>query len=327
MPTSLFASLLVLMSAEAATDTPAGKVEQAIEARSPAGVLKGTLRGQDGAAAGVPVVLFIPGSGPTDRDGNSLAGVKAAPYRMLSQALGDRGIASVRTDKRGLFASAQVSGDHTLDAYVADTRSWIEAARNRTGADCIWLLGHSEGGLVALATASKDQSGLCGLVLVATAGRPLGTVIREQLRANPANAPLVDEAERALTALEHGGAVDLATLSPPLLPLFNASAQPLLRSELTVDPAALARETSLPMLILQGERDLQVGVGDAMRLHEARGDATLVLLPDVNHVLKSVAEGPAANLAAYADPLLPIARDVTSAIADFILAPARQKPL
>lgn len=316
----LFVVLVLMTNSPDDGASGGGATRQPIETATAAGILKGTLDRADAATAQAPVVLFIPGSGPTDRDGNSPAGVKAAPYRLLAEALAREGIATVRTDKRGLFASAAVTEDHTLDNYVADTRAWIAAARKTTGAPCVWLLGHSEGGLVALATAAKDERDICGLALVATPGRMLGTVIREQLRANPANAPLVEEAERALAALEQGGSVDVATLSPPLAPLFNASAQPLLRSELTVDPAVLARRTSVPMLIVQGEQDLQVAVKDAKQLQAARMDSELALLPGVNHVLKIVdGDSAAANVAAYANPDLPIAPSVAEAVTRFIL--------
>ena len=56
-------------------------------------------------------MLIVPGSGPTDRDGNNPMGVAAAPYRMLAEALAARGIGSVRIDKRGMFASAGAAAD------------------------------------------------------------------------------------------------------------------------------------------------------------------------------------------------------------------------
>ena len=66
----------------------------------------------------------------------------------------------------------------TFDAYADDVRSWIDTIRRRTGARCVWLLGHSEGGVVALAAAARSTTDICGLVLVATPGRPLGDVLK-----------------------------------------------------------------------------------------------------------------------------------------------------
>ena len=66
-------------------------------------------------ADGIPVVLIVPGSGPTDRDGNSPLGGAAVPYALLARALARQGIASVRIDKRGLFGSAgAVAGSNAV---------------------------------------------------------------------------------------------------------------------------------------------------------------------------------------------------------------------
>ncbi|HEX8469395.1 MAG TPA: alpha/beta fold hydrolase [Allosphingosinicella sp.] len=267
-------------------------------------------------------MLIIPGSGPTDRDGNSPSGIVAAPYRLLAEALAARGIASVRIDKRGMFGSAGAVPDAnavTIADYAGDVHSWIRAIRSRTGARCVWLLGHSEGGLVALVAAQRPE-GICGLVLAAAPGRRFGTVLREQLRANPANAPLLAEAMAAIDSLEAGKRVDPAGLNPALLPLFAPQVQGFVRSLLSYDPARLAGRVGKPVLIVQGEQDLQIAKVDAIRLAAANRNAKLALLPGVNHVLKVVgSDDRAANAATYSDPSLPIAPAVAGAIADFIL--------
>lgn len=297
-----------------------------IEAAGPHGPLKGTLSGETGGDR--PVILIIPGSGPTDRDGNSPLGVQAAPYRLLAEGLARKGVASVRIDKRGMFASAGAVPDAnavTIADYVRDTGAWVKAIAKRTGARCVWLLGHSEGGLVALAAAAQRPDDVCGLVLVSTAGRPLGDVLKEQLQANPANAPLLEPASRAIDTLTAGRRVDPATLPQPLAPLFSPAVQGFLISAFALDPAKLIGEVSKPVLILQGERDVQVSVADAERLKRAKPNASLALLPDTNHVLKQVASGDrGANLATYADPSLPIAPGVVDAIARFVTSGGAQ---
>lgn len=294
-------------------------VQSDISAPGPNGPLKGTLTSAGKADA--PVVLIIPGSGPTDRDGNSPLGVKAATYRLLAEELAAKGVSTVRIDKRGMFASAGAVPDAnavTIEDYARDTRAWVEAARQRTGAGCVWLLGHSEGGLVALAAAQRDE-GICGLVLVATAGRPLGDVLKDQLRANPANAPLLEQATAAVDALAAGKRVDVRTLPPPLARLFQPAVQGFLISAFALNPPKLAGAARKPILIVQGERDIQVGVADAQALKAAAPSSTLALLPNSNHVLKRVAtDDRGANVATYADPNLPLAPGVTDAIATFV---------
>ena len=289
-----------------------------IGAQGPDGPLQGALiRTQPNA----PVVVIVPGSGPTDRDGNNPLGVPAASYRLLAEALAGRGIASIRIDKRGMFGSKHAIADPnkvTIADYASDVRAWVAKARAEAPqAECVWVLGHSEGGLVSLAAAANAD--VCGLILVAATGRKLGDVLREQLRANPANAPVLDEAFAAISSLESGKNVDAGKLNQALAPLFQPAVQGFLIDAMSYDPAVLIAPLDKPVLILQGQRDVQVSVQDAERLKTAAPRAELVLLPDVNHVLKLVAsDDRASNLATYADPSLPIASGIVDAIASFI---------
>lgn len=297
--------------------------ERQITAPGPQGALAGTLAGP--STPGVPVVLMIPGSGPVDRDGNSPSGgIKSADLRLLAEGLAARGIATARIDKRGLFGSAAAVADPnkvTINDYADDARAWIAALRRQTGARCVWVLGHSEGGLVALATAARDASGICGLVLVSTPGRPAADVLREQLHAAPGTSPYLVQIDAAIDALLAGRHVDVANMPAGLAHLFAPQIQDYLIALFRFDPAKAIAGIGVPVLIEQGDRDLQVGVGDAQALAAAAPAARLVLLPDTNHVLKVVTEdGRGPNIATYFNPGLPLAPGVVPAIADFIAA-------
>ena len=251
-------------------------------------------------------------------------GVRAAPYRLLAEDLSKQGIGSVRIDKRDMFGSQSAVPDAsavTIDDYVRDVGAWVDATRAKTGAKCVWVLGHSEGGLVALAAAAKVDH-FCGLILVATPGRSLGDVLKQQLRANPDNAPLLDAASHAIDLLSNGRRVDETTLPPALVPLFNDAVQGFLISVIALDPAVLIAKTAKPTLILQGKRDLQVSVADAERLKKAAPQATISILPDTNHVLKQItSDERSANLATYAAVDLPLAPGVVDAVARFVKLP------
>jgi pimeloyl-ACP methyl ester carboxylesterase len=312
-----FASVAAAMALAAAGPAMAGEPVE-LQAPGPQGPLAGTMID---AGAGAPVMLMIPGSGPTDRNGNSPAGITAAPYRLLAQGLAERGISTVRVDKRGMFGSAAAGNPNavTVAGYVQDIRSWVATIRERTGARCAWVMGHSEGVLMALAAAAENAQGICGIVLVSGAGRRLSDVLREQLRAAPPFAPHLDAAFAAFERLEAGQRVDTAGMSPILLTLLAPQVQDYLIDNFAHDPAELASRVRVPMLVVQGLSDLQTSETDARRIAAANREARLVLLPDVNHVLKRAPrDDRAANIATYANPDLPLADGVVEAIADFI---------
>lgn len=296
----------------------AALVTSTLTAPGPNGNLEGTLVN---AGHGTPVVVIIPGSGPTDRDGNNPLGVKAQPYKLLADALAAKGISSVRVDKRGMFGSKAAIPDPnkvTIAAYAADAHAWAKSAKAATGAKCVWLLGHSEGGLVVL-KAGQDKTDLCGVITVSAMGRKFGTVLSDQLKANPANAPILEPALSAIAELEAGRTVPQDKLPPPLPMLFAPAVQPYLIDLMAQDSAALAKSLKLPLLVVQGGRDIQVSVDDAKALVAAQPKASLAVIPKVNHVLKAVEnDDRMANMMTYADPTLPVDPGVVDAIAIFV---------
>jgi pimeloyl-ACP methyl ester carboxylesterase len=265
-------------------------------------------------------MLIIPGSGPTDRDGNNPLGVKGNSYKLFAEALAEKRIATVRIAKRGMFTSRGAVADAnqvTIADYVADTQAWVQVAKARTGASCVWLAGHSEGGLIALASAGKPN--VCGLVLLAAAGRPTGTLIREQLRANPANAPLLEQAERAIAELEAGRRTDTSAMHPALgQGLFNPAVQGYLIDLMSHDPVDLARRVRVPLLIVQGDNDIQVTAADARALHQAQPKSKLLIIEGMNHLLKPAPRDPAGNAATYVQPELPLAEGLVDAVVAFV---------
>jgi len=279
--------------------------------------LHGTLLTPQGPTRAVAVIL--PGSGPTDRDGNSPMGIVSATYRLLAEGLAEQGVATVRIDKRGIAESAGAGGreeDLRFGDLVTDARAWAAATAARTGKPCVWLIGHSEGALVALAAVEGGNDSICGLVLLSGAGRRARVVLEEQLGPQLPE-PLRTQAFHALSELEAGRTV--ADTPPVLAALFRPSVQPYLISWLALDPAALIRTYDGPVMIAQGTTDIQVTMTDAQALATAQPAARLVIWKGVNHVLKAAPTDRAANIATYSDPNLLLASGVVDDVAEFIL--------
>ena len=281
--------------------------------------LHGTLLTPEGPTRAIAVIL--PGSGPTDRDGNSPGGLVASTYRLLAEGLAEQGVATVRIDKRGVAGSAAAAvaeQDLTFQTYIDDARAWAAEAARVTGRPCVWLIGHSEGSQIALAAAQDGNESVCGLVLLAGAGRPAGVVLREQFQAGLPPA-LLAPAFAALDELEAG--LTVTDAPPELAALFRPSVQPYLISWIGLDPVDLIEDYAGPVMIGHGSTDIQVGMVDARALSAARPTARLVVWEGVNHVLKVAPADRAANIAVYSDPNLPLAPGVVEDVAAFILEP------
>jgi pimeloyl-ACP methyl ester carboxylesterase len=283
------------------------------------GSLEGTLtKPQD--TAHMPAVLIIPGSGPTDRDGNDpKLGLDSDLYKIIAQGLADQGIASLRYDKRGVGASsspADMKAPITLETYVSDVIAALEAIEKVPDVAGVFLLGHSEGGLLSVLAAQEHRPR--GLILLATPGRTLAEIISQELRAASVSPDLRQRADEIIEELLQGHTVQ--DVPPGLQRLFPAKAQPYLISVLGIDPAHVLATDDLPTLILQGTNDLQTKPEDAERLKEAQPDATLIELPRVNHVMRQADPDRKANLATYDKPDLPIDPRIVPAITAFVHA-------
>ncbi|NTI46554.1 alpha/beta hydrolase [Agrobacterium rhizogenes] len=282
------------------------------------GQLHGTLTLPEGAGQ-VPVALILPGSGPVDRNGNLPNGNNES-LKLLAHGLAERHIATLRIDKRGIgesHAAALRENDLRFERYVDDAIDWIKLLEDENRVEEIYLIGHSEGALVATLVAQKEE--VAGVVLLAGAGEPAGKLIGRQLAASGLSSPLKNSSDEILASLERGQHV--ADIPPELAALYRPSVQDYLMSWLPLDPARELAKLSCPILIVQGTYDLQISMDDAKRLAAASPTARLVAVEGMNHVLKSSSPERRENLHSYNNPDLPLADPLVPAIANFIGTP------
>ena len=282
---------------------------------TPTGALFGTLVVPSGAGA-YPVAFIIAGSGPTDRDGNqpSLTNNSLA---LLAAGLGAHGIATLRTDKRGVGES-RVTGmreeDLRFTDYVHDAEGWIDWLRQDARFSSITVIGHSEGSLIGMIAAREARADR--FVSIAGAGRPAQAILRDQLHDN-LPAWLQPEADSELDAIVAGRRVE--NVPAPLAALFRPSVQPYLMSWFAFDPAREIGRLTIPVLVACGTSDIQVAPSEAQLLAQAAPNARQLTVPDMNHVLKVV---PAGDIElqgrSYTDPTLPVAPALIDGVAAFI---------
>jgi len=263
-----------------------------------------------------PIVIIIPGSGPTDRDCNSPLGVHTNAYKMLSEGLAIHGISSLRFDKRGIGKSkvAMTSeSDLRFETYINDVLSWISLLKKDRRFSKIILLGHSEGSLIGMAAAW--QGDVSGFISIAGPGKPADKILQEQLKTK-LPPPLLDASDKILDSLRAG--MTVSKVDPNLMALYRPSVQPYLISWIKYDPAQEISKLKMPVLIIQGTTDLQVTVEDAKLLSASRPDARLLIIESMNHVLKESDADPQRNMATYTNAELPLKSGLIDEITDFV---------
>lgn len=306
-------------SARPSVDTtrPATVVEVEHTFRSGELTLSGTVALPADSAASLPLVVMVGGSGPVDRNGNARRDLRANLYAQLAWRLAARGVASFRYDKRVLpttIGPVDVAS-LTLDDLAHDASAAMASLRDDARFQKIVLLGHGEGGTVAI-RALRMGGDVDGLVLAATAGRPLRVLLREQLRRQLDDASLA-RFDRAMDRYLRGEAVE--DLPPVLAPLFHPIDRTFMLSAITISPPDELAALTVPVLIVQGETDLQMSPRDARNLQAARPDARVVIIRGANHVFKRIADTTlTTQLAVYADPTRPVVPELVEAVVEFV---------
>lgn len=301
------------------TVPPLAAAEQPYVVRSAGLGLGGTITMPRSATGPVPVAIIIAGSGPTDRNGNSVMGIRPNSYAQLAWRLAERGIATLRYDKRGMPGTQGTFDirNMTLDDFAADARAAAESLARDPRFSRVVFVGHSEGAALAL-IAAQQGAPVAGVVHVSGLGRPLSEVMREQLSRQLDSATL---ARFDVAMQQYLRGEQPADVPPQLAMLFVPVNRTFMRSLAGFDPPTAIRAVRQPVLIVQGETDLQATVADAERLHAARPDARLVVVAEANHVLKHIADRTLAGQGpTYMDASIPIMPAVVAAIADWILA-------
>src|ERR1700731_3366539 len=265
-----------------------------------------------------PVALLIAGSGSTDHDGNGPQ-VKPATLKKLAEQLAARKIATLRYDKRGAGGWKAEFGrpeNFRFKDYVDDAAALVDYLRSGGKFSKIILVGHSEGGLVAILTARRVP--VDRLVLLATAARRQGDLLKAQLERKQIPPDVLQPIMKAIDTIMSGQIVD----PPPLGLAITPSMQPGIASAFTEDPIDPLKLVERPTLIVGGGRDPQVARLAFVALSAASPLAKTLWLPDMNHVLVDVTDEND-DLAAYNQPERALDTVLIDSVANFILANAR----
>ena len=261
-----------------------------------------------------PIALIIQGSGPTDRDGNNPIIGKNNSLKLLARELERNNIASVRYDKRGIGESKNLvdrEDDLIFEDYIGDAKSFMNTIKEDGRFNEFYVIGHSEGALIGKVLA-RDLD-IQGFISLAGVGEPISETLKRQLKPLPED--LYEESLLIIEDLIRGNMVE--NISKDLEPVFRKSVQAYLISWFKYNPVDILREIKVPVLLIQGDNDLQVTLEDAKKLEAAKGDR-LVIIGGMNHILKDAPRDQEGNLEVYKDPIKPLNEQLVSEIVGFI---------
>jgi pimeloyl-ACP methyl ester carboxylesterase len=285
--------------------------------------LASTLSKPTAAGAKNAAVVLVGGSGPADRD-ELVFGIPI--FGQIAGALADAGFVVVRYDKRGIGQSGGRPESASLADYADDLRAAVKLLSDRKDVDPkrIAVIGHSEGGIVALMAAAKDKR-IAAVGLVATPGTTGADLVlaqqqhllsRSSFSAEEKQAK-VDAQKRIHEAVLTGKGLDQL---PPNIRRAVDNAE--FRSLLEADPAKLMKDVRQPILIVQGALDTQVEPANADKLEalaRTRKNAppvAVVKVPGVNHLLAPATTGEVDEYGALADKR--VSQTVTQALATWL---------
>ena len=306
----IFISLFIIVSTSSFSQVTAAFTKENITVNS---LLNGSLYTPSQQSKKLNLVILIAGSGPTDRDGNQM-GLANNSLKLLAEALANNGIAVYSYDKRIFAQMASGKLDEaslSFDNFIDDAKAVIQYFKNQKKYNSITVAGHSEGALIGMVAANGNAD---GYISIAGAGRPIDEVLLGQIEKQ---APfLKEEVQKNLETLKNGTTFELK--NQMLASLFRASVQPYMISWIKYNPQTEIKKLQIPTLLINGDKDIQVSVQDAQLLQQAKLNAQLHIIPNMNHVFKEIKGDDAENKAAYTNPDLPISIELSSIITTFI---------
>ncbi|WP_299395769.1 alpha/beta hydrolase [uncultured Gelidibacter sp.] len=258
------------------------------------------------------LAIIIGGSGPTDRDGNQNF-AKTNNLKKLAKELAHNGIATFRYDKRIVKQIKMRSVDPNIkfDDFVSDAIAVVNYFKTKQQFKHLYIIGHSQGSLIGMLAAQKDVDGFISL---AGAGQSIDAVIIDQVEKT---APMfTEDSKRAFEVMKSGKTTTDYPLA--LASIFDSSVQEFMMSWMKYDPAAVIKTLEIPVLLINGTKDLQVSTSEAELLHKASAQSELKLIDNMNHVLFIIQGDDQENAKSYNDPNGKVSDTLINSIVKFI---------
>ena len=258
------------------------------------------------------LAIIIGGSGPTDKDGNQNF-QKTNNIKKLATHLANQNIATFRYDKRIVkqIRNKTVANNIMFDDFVADASAVMTYFKSKNNYKHIYIIGHDQGSLIGM-LAAKDAAD--GFISIAGTALSIDQLITEQVEKTAPQ--FTADTKRIFKLLKSGKTTTDYPVA--LSSIFNIETQRFIMNWMQYNPTDILSTLEIPILIINGTKDLQVSEAEAKLLHDAAPKSELKIIPNMNHVLVTISGGDLENSKSYNESQRPLSQDLLNSITTFI---------
>ena len=256
-----------------------------------------------------PLIIWVHGSGGVDRYGN-----QPQYIQQFRTAVNKEKIAFFSYDKRTANPNnrAFLKEGVLFNDFILDVKEVVNHFKNDTRFNSITLVGHSQGSLTAMMALKNVDN----YISIAGAGETIDKILIKQLRAQ--SLEYANIAKAHFKELKETGSIK--EVNPNLMAIFAKPNQEFWSSWIAVDPIKALKKITIPTLIINGDKDIQVGVENASKLKAVKPNASYAIIQNMNHILKDI-QKEADNIKSYNSPEFPVSKQLIEIIVSFVKKP------
>ncbi|MEN8745241.1 MAG: alpha/beta hydrolase [Polaribacter sp.] len=253
-----------------------------------------------------PLIIWVHGSGGVDRYGN-----QPQYIQQFRTAVNKEKIAFFSYDKRTANPNnrAFLKEGVLFNDFILDVKEVVNHFKNDTRFNSITLVGHSQGSLTAMMALKNVDN----YISIAGAGETIDKILIKQLRAQ--SLEYANIAKAHFKELKETGSIK--EVNPNLMAIFAKPNQEFWSSWIAVDPIKALKKITIPTLIINGDKDIQVGVENASKLKAVKPNASYAIIQNMNHILKDI-QKEADNIKSYNSPEFPVSKQLIETIVSFV---------
>ncbi len=283
-----------------------------------------------------PIIVMVTGSGPQNRDEEIF---EHRPFAVIADYLARNGVASFRYDDRGTASSKGDYSAATIETFKADAESALKLAKSLPGVGKAGILGHSEGGTLAILIAAERKPDFI-ITLAGMATPSKETLLAQNIRLLDQLGIIGSQREASIRLIEtlfdkiseqhrrgqstpidvdlicKEKSLDVPAVVVESVKRNNQTRNPYFDSLVSLDPTESMKKINCPVLAINGTLDVQVNVDANLKAIETNVvNAEIRRMEGLNHLMQHAATGEISEYSEIAETITP---DVLEIILNFI---------